>query len=509
MKSKTFINKFFIVLCIGVLVNIAQLIYQTGNGDTSIYAVAQAGFGWECQLGRWMIQYVSNLRNNVVLPIYIQMISLAFLSGSLLMICDIFELRNQTELVISALLFLAQPFVCAVMTIYYCADAYCISVFLSVLGAWLIIMKKTKLRWGGAIVCLVISLSLYQSNIVMAGILLLFWCIRKTLSCKESFILCLKQMFYCLITGISAIAFYIILLKLYLRFKGLVLADYKGMSNMGHLNLKKSFAHMWEFIAKMYFDKVSSMVGYQEWPIGANIPILLNCICIILLVVLLCLHLVKEGKNFDKRKVILCIFEICMIPFMWTIIVFMAPEASVSALLIPHLPLIYFIVMWALKRVIGTKHGKEWQYGINAILIGGCIIASQYIFYINEIYYAHKLVDNKVYALAADINSRLYNRDDWSVGMKIAIVGEFDTLKGEPSYLDISGRATLRFWSGYGGQAGWISYINEQMGVYYNPCSVEEYNAILESVDLEHMELYPAKNSIRNIDDVIVIKLSD
>lgn len=502
MKSGITLLKLWIVFQIGFVINIAQIIYQAGNGDTSIYAIGQAGFGWESQLGRWLIQYVSKMRNNIVLPIYIQLLSLVFLSISVLLICDIFELSSKRSIFAASCLFLGQPFVSAVMIIYYCADAYSLSVLLSVLSAWLIMKKETKYRWIGAVACLVVSLSLYQSNIAMAGILLLLWCIKETLRAGDTFHTCLKRILLCSFTGMAAICLYMVLLKLYLKYSGLSLADYKGMSSMGHIDIKASCAKMIEFIKSIYFDNARGIVGYHYWPLG-RIVVALNIIFIIAFMIFVCLYVLRRKKEIGKQRILLGAFLICLLPFMWSAIVFMAPEVSFTALLIPHLPLLYVLILWIAEK---WMHHHKMYLGVIFLIY---MIATQYLFYTNEVYYSRKLSDNQAYALATDINSRLYARDDWAVGMKIAIIGDFDTFTGEPDYLSIYDKSNKRFWTGYGGQAGWIGYLNERLGVYYQSCSYDEYTAILESKDWADMESYPGKNSIRTVHDITVVKLSD
>ncbi len=60
-----------------------------------------------------------------------------------------------------------------------------------------------------------------------------------------------------------------------------------------------------------------------------------------------------------------------------------------------------------------------------------------------------------------------------------------------------------------GTQACWTNNMNNYLGTNYKECSMEDYTKIIESDECKTMTNFPYEGSVRKINDIIVIKLSD
>lgn len=500
-------KEFITIFAIGLITNLGQLLYQGGNGDTNVSSIYQPDFGWECTLGRWMIQYVSKLRNNVVIPLFIEVFSIFILAITLILIFDILKIRSNLCRVIGACLFFAQPYVSFMLHIYYCADAYAFSTLFATLAAWCLIKGKLKSKYPIAIISMVVSLSLYQSNIVISAILILGWLMEQFVNTNIDFKELLKKACAWLLTGISGVFMYIVTLKMYLNYRGLSLSGYKGMSNMGKLDILKSAKKLPELLNNMYFDVDGSLVGYSYW-LNGEVGIAINVVIIICIVIWMVQKVISQRKELKGLRIGVIVLCAIFMPVIWGIIVFMAPDASIHVLIMPQLTFIYMYALSAIEKIENIKK-------VYCRLIRWCgvalvtYVAYNYCLTTAQYQYGLSLADNKAYVVATEVNSRLENTEYWEMGMKIAVIGDVDTWSGAPEYYDIYGKSECLFWHDYGSQGCWQKYLLEKLGVYYTICTVEEYNQIISSAEFIEMESFPKQDCIKIINDIVVIKLSD
>lgn len=498
-------NNFFLVFFTGIIVNLSQFIYQGGNGDTNVYTIYQPDYTWECTLGRWMIQYVGKLRHNVVIPVFIEIFAIAILSIALILIFQQLRIFTKFYIFLGSCLFFASPFISVMLHIYYCSDAYAISVLFAVLAAWFLLQFEKRSKYILSIICMVISLSLYQSCIVITGILVLIQLLREYLDVEKGIMSCIRKNVLFLLTGVMGIVAYLLSLKWYLAIKGLVLADYKGMNSIGEMDFQQSCANLKLLLESMYFDSEYSVIaGWINGKTGVaiNIGIVL---CGILYVVY---KIIKERKKMSALRIMLITVCVAFLPVMWGIVVFMAPQAAIGELLMPQLSFIY-LFMLSLIASTGKLKKSICQMG-RWLGIAACIyVGFSYSLAVAEFQYGLKLADNKAYALATEINSRLESLPNWEQGMKIAVVGKADTWSQEPSYYGINGKDRVSFWEGYGSQGCWQKYLLERIGVYYTICSREEYTELIAQQGLINMECFPKQGSVSTVGDTVVVKLGN
>ncbi len=498
-------NNFFLIFFTGIIVNFAQFIYQGGNGDTNVYTIYQPDYGWECTLGRWMIQYVGRLRDNVVMPVFIQIFAIAILTVALILIFQQLQIYTKFYIILGAGLFFASPFVSFMLHIYYCADAYAFSILFAIMAAWFLLRFDKKCKYVCAIICMTISLSLYQSCVVFTGILVLIQLLREYLDVEKDIRSCIKRSLMFLLTGLLGILSYLLSLKCYLSLKGLVLADYKGMSSMGEINLRQSAHNLILLLENMYFDSENSIIA--NW-VNGNLGIAINVIIILCGLLWVVSQVIKKRKQMSILRIVITAVCVAFLPIMWGIVVFMAPQASIQVLLMPQISLIY---LYVLSSIESTSVHKNSIYQIGRLLgiVAIIYVAFNYYLATSEFQYGLKLADNKAYALAIEINSRFESLPYWEQGMKIAVVGKVDTWSLEPEYYELNGKDTELFWAGYGSQGCWQKYFLERLGVYYTICSSEEYKELITQEQLQSMECFPKEGSIKMVGDTVVVKLGN
>lgn len=61
---------------------------------------------------------------------------------------------------------------------------------------------------------------------------------------------------------------------------------------------------------------------------------------------------------------------------------------------------------------------------------------------------------------------------------------------------------------GHGGYRSWAGVLAECCGIRLNLCTEEEYKNLIQTKELAEMPVFPMEGSIREIDGVVVVKVS-
>lgn len=500
---------FVVSLLGGIIIHMAFLIYHVGNGDVTAYSIVQIGnYIFDRALGRWFTPYVAAWRNDIVMPVFVALVTIFLLSLTVALIVDIFNITDKKVIVLCSALFISQPCVSTIMTLYFCSDTFTMAIFLAVLAAWCLIKLNSNIKIISAAVFIMLSLALYQSHIVLTIIICLFYLIFEALDIEKSSVKALwKAGGGYLLAGALGIVLYFLSVKISLYKWNITLVDYKGVSKMGGLNLPKSFSDMFTYIYQMYLQPKG--IGlYQYWAryINGNI---INLFVFAIILAILVVYCYRKRVYRDVPRLIFLIVCMAAVPFAWTIIVYMAPEASVSVLISPQMPFLYIFLLLFILRLMPNK--KIWINVLKSTSAVLCfLVIYNYVFLANQLYYGSTLASNRVEYIAAEVNSRLDLQGGISPDQKMAVLGSTNVMTDFPDYYtSVYGSKTNILWDGYGGQSGWYKYMLEKFGRVYQPCTYEEYDALVASADFKKMQSYPSMDCIKEIDGILVFKLND
>jgi len=150
---------------------------------------------------------------------------------------------------------------------------------------------------------------------------------------------------------------------------------------------------------------------------------------------------------------------------------------------------------------------------VTILILNLALLSSVFYSGLNHIY-------NKTYTIANQIVNQVTLRYGYNTEMQLLIIGAFergnytDSVVMEEIYQNIL-RGTIAsnrlFWNDehdfYPNEYGWITFINEHLGMNYRivDSDIEE---VINKYGLDEMEIFPQEGSIRKIDDIIAVKLS-
>lgn len=498
---------FVITFVLGIIINFELLVSQVGNGDTVWNGMRQGGMEVERTSGRWFLEYIALLRAKVVNPVWILFLCFILISIGIVLLVDIFELRNYPVITCFAILILASPYINTAQVIFYTSDGYILSFLLAIMAAWLIIKFRMYPFYILSVFAMTLSLALYQSNICITGILVIFYLLLRLQESvlDKKFIIKSVNALAC---GILGIVGYFMSLKISMMLRGYSLSSYKGMNQMGRLSRQQILGGIvgWQnYIRELYFVKngfsESAFANFQDIGIG------INFIIAIALFIMLISYVYKKEKKWIICYSILLVILIMM----WGVIVFMAPMAPLNVLISSQMPFMYIFFMIMLKKATekGNSIKKKVLKGIGGICVG--IICYFYVFSSMQLYFGMRWSQQRTYAMLNRIVDRVEQVDGWYSGIPLAIIGDIYNKESFPvNRLNIRGMGMTFMWPGsVGTMFCYPQYLRTYLGVDYSGCSREFYYNLIDNISFKEMPCYPADESVQILDGVVIVKLSD
>ena len=326
----------------------------------------------------------------------------------------------------------------------------------------------------------------------------------------------LKQVFFrafkFLITLFSGIGLYYIIVRLTTLHTGLL--DYRGIDNMGRLELKKLpgliFAAYKKFYTFFYSD--DSRVHLSA---GKIVFILLLLGSIIITCLLVFRNLRKKPLNIAALIVFLA-----LVPLAANSIYIMAPEST------PYLLMLYAMSVFLIAPVaLAERTGfifKQRSTEVKAprsitlltsascwlIVLSLLFTAYSYTLTANKVYFKLDLAFKGAYSFSTRLISDIQDVPGYVNDMEIVFIGDPSSVISNPSYLlqEIT-LPGVHSMPGYLSVYSYRDFVNYYIGFR---CKIHQYNSKLAGElgqldEVKSLAVYPEKESIRIINNYIVV----
>lgn len=495
-KNKTII---ILITIIGFIINLPLFTKNILTADIILNTTYYNAYSWELSLGRFGLFLLGILKSYVVIPHLELLLSLILIGFITILLIDLFDIKNKYLKLLIGWILVISPSVFTTLLFHYCSFAYTLSFFLSIFSIhilWKGKNKKTKYLISG--ISQVLALSIYQAYIQVTVTLFLFLILKKLLEKNLDY----KELLKNFITILLSLISYFILMKLSIALLNIDMSSYSGANQFGIKNI----LNIPQEILTTYITFFQYFRGNQ---ILNNTYLYNHILNFLILILLLGIIIYKSIKKKLKVKDYLVLFTIILIlPISMNLILLIIPDTKMQLLMSSSYILLFIFFIYLIKDLKKTKY-------IGIILL--LILSRNFII---EQYSTTKTLEityNKTYQIASNILDHInqYNYKD-----KIMITGnlenndyynnnnknELNNLK-KLNYGFISNKSL--FWEEYTNiKNGWLRFYYEHFGVDLNFVSEEEYNTILQKEEFKEMTTYPNKNSIKKIDNIIVIKIS-
>ena len=502
---------FITAIVVGIITHITMMTetIMSQDGIWNSMQYSRAG-DWVIALGRWGIELAGRLNNFVAIPSITTMLCLFLMAVSTVFIVDIFNFKSKYSALFTGMIMVVSPCLTATMLYVYTSVAYCVNMLLAILAIWFI--YKFKYKKIGIVIsalCFMFSLSIYQSYMgVTVGLCIMLSIIellKDNSKIKDVFINIGKTVLAVLSGGIL----YYILTMLILNLTGIDMATYKGAESFG---IKEIFASLGtnilntykNFVEFFFKDVIVYNTNYRRdiWYILFFIGFIVTFIAKLAI-------LKVETKKEKIFKIVLASLMVLLMPIGLNIINIVAVGTEIYALTATQMILVIPFVL-ALVESLEILNSIKW-----IILISCMCICGTYYLSDSASYSALKLTYNQAYSSTMRVFDRIETTPGYEKDMPLLLAGIIGN-NNYPRTMNLYGYTigelanNTVFHGTYGGQIGtWINYMRVFFGLDIQMCDPDTYYRIVTGEDYKDMEMFPAEDSIRIIDGVVVVKLSE
>ncbi len=488
---------------------ICYLYFMANNLDNYDSIVNKpSGYGSGVSSGRWFLSVLGIIfdkiwhYNSSYFNCILAIILLGFIN---VLLVHIFRIRNKCICILLSAITIVFPPIADTMFFAFTIHYYMLAILLGLAGAYFvqnintvnsIFIKIFLIILSGTLYAC--SLGIYQAYYPFIAVVLVLSLVRNCLEKEEDWRGILEKAVYYFISLLSGYVIYRIVLTLCLYVFKKELTDYKGINNMGNIDLK-------QFPELLYNTYSSYLMLFKEDFISINANLIAKVIIFLIFICVIFL-LFFAWRNCGKLKFAeLCIL-IAILPLASNSIIIMVPESDIRTMMslgtisIFYLPLI-FVEKTSFEKINIKKNisGNIFTFVfILAILNYTWLSNVNY----NALYYANKKTENYFGRLYCRIESV----EDYNENMPVIFIGK-----------TITDAAYNENWTGiqyYGG-----NYISkEQINLYsrksfvlnylgrdYLDITEEQYQQYKDEID--KMAKYPNDKSIKVIDGSVFVKL--
>lgn len=458
---------------------------------------------WERSIGRWFWPYIDHARFGICSVALNSCITFVLEILAICMLIEIFEIKRKFQRILFGVLFLSSPLLCEVLSYAYMSPTFG-SAFLTSVIAFAIIVKQKNwiLSIVGGSIYIAISMGCYQAYLGVTCILTLLYFMKQVLK-QDSFKALggtvVKLGGSVLIGGLL----YKICVEITNKYYEVELTDYKGINNVSAgailKNLPASIKRTYtDFYA--YFFKNSIIVRNY----GAKY-ILAVAFVVTLILILILLWRLKLPMIYTAMFLV----AIVLIPLFCNVTLLLAYETGTILLMTAAMGLL----LGGLIAVFGSYQQELRIYDALTLILLVCawlnVCATT-----NDQIVLHD-GKNATTTLTRAIVQELISEDYLHEDTVIAFAGrpsDSPYFRKTEAFENANDYAKFGQWwvdAGNNRRSWYYGMLRHYLGLELNWCDDDDYEEIRSSGELESMPNFPEEGSIKVINDIVVVKVSD
>ena len=520
MKIQTQMEKHFskyallyFVLAATVLFGLCAHAYRFFNLDFSHDSLMIYEDDWSVQigLGRFLHPLYREIRGDLTAPFLMGLLALLWLALANYIVISLLELRSLKHIALLCGILSSNAVLTFTFATYlHDGDAYALAYLLAALAAWLAV----RYSWGflAAWVPLVLSLSLYQSYLNVAIILLMIAFVKHVLDGLETKELLIRIAKY-LGALLGGLVVYYIVLQIVLAATGIALLDTEnGLAQLGNYDLSG--------LLQLVIDTVKYPIRYMLRPETYHPQIVAGINLVVFLLSLAALVRAAIVKKLKKVPLLLLVLCVLAMPFGINAVYFVSIGNQHSLMIFSFFFFYAFaLVLWEYHRELPPIRFTEKIPAANGlkklppILCGGLlsVLILFNVVFANQIYLRKALEYDATISYLTKVTYSMEQTDGYVPGeTPVLFLGE---LRDSVLFHDRRGFEEL---NGIG--------LHQQFSTTYSSTFFHFFNAVLsyrinwmdtanaESYaglpEVQAMPAYPARGSCRIVDGVLIVKLS-
>ncbi len=486
---------FLAAVVVGFIAHFYKLTNWLPNWDSLVFRYdAQDMVG----MGRWFLSLVCGISSFYDLPWLNGILAIIFHGLGAVCICRIFNISKNVTALLTGALVAVFPAVTSVMMYNYVADGYAISFLIACMSAMFLTADNPKYILSAVMITL--SVGIYQAYIAVTAILVLVFLIDKLIFGKKDVLYLLKKSGICMLTAVIGLALYYGITMLLVKLMGQPIIDYQGASSAAkftNIDIKGSLIVAYYTTFKYFFD-------FSE---GLNIFHIINIVIVTVTTYLYIVSIIKEKTFKSLGKIILLGVYVILIPVAANLLIFVNCSIDYHNLMKMGYCGFYLLFIILYDRMDKGKAAYSW------IILTLCsLLIFNHIVIANISYHKLNMAYEKSYGTLIRIADRIEQTENSENCEEVLVIG---ALSESEAYGDIIPPDMTGTTDGYilraddeiVGQSVMVSALNDYCGKKYSFLAGDRKKALLKDERIKEMDLWPEKNSVAVVDNVIVINL--
>ena len=514
---------FFVMLGFAVMVYFPLISLKLTNTVDGLWTTAEYMAGaWELSNGRWFWLVTSFLRFSLQLEPINAVVCLVLISLGVTKLHMTFktvhERRTSCLDWLAGLCYLANTVIGCYLSFAHQSVEFGLAFYLSVLAA-VCVIRSRSIAAGvaqGAFL-LALSLGLYQTDLACFCMVLLAWFLVLLFRGEEG----IKLRCYiakCLGSAVCGAALYWGILQIILKISGVAMTNYQGgadISVSGILkNLPSSVAKCYELFYRYFFGTLIKHNMLQE---TAVVFVLIFCV----VGAALACRLVRLIRRKDWENTFYGTAALLVLPMMCTVFMVATSQASFYIPMSGGLALFLPVCFWLLDS---SREGetacdafrKCWNKAEKALILltaAAVVYGSVFMSAVDQqaMYEGRQATKELSDLIAQTLVSEGYYDNEIPV-MLVGNASSSPLFRTYELYHTANPYArvglfmaetagTIRF--------SWDAAFRDYTPIWLNLCDDETYQKLLETEEIAEMPTFPQEGSIRKMDGVLVIKVSE
>ena len=452
-------------------------------------------------LGRFFLSPFSGISSYFDLPWINGTLSILYLALTAVILTELFQLKKTFSIVAISGLIITFPTIASTFSYMFTADGYMLGSLLTVLA--LLITKTYKYGFVPGSIIFYLGVGVYQANLPFLSTLIIIFLVTEIVGRKINFQQLKSYMLRFLGLGAIGMALYAINFKLYTSFFAGNISSYQGLDSVGDSSgsIFTRFEQVYDSFTLFFFRGfiTDSPINLFEW---------LN-VAIFLLIAIGFILLTIQNRIFTNIPMtLIAMVLLLLMPLSAYILYF------VSSDVVYHMLMVMALVSFYMLPVLFYEHLTKPNFAAKAFSWASVVIVFVVAFNFSIISNISYLNMELKYEKSTAFVNRLISRVEQTEGVtsesKLALIGRIQL--GSSLSTRVIPENIPRMTGPLGDSIIPLPYhysamMKDHFGVNYQFISEPERQEIAASEWFADMEAWPSKDSVRVIDDVVVVKL--
>lgn len=453
---------------------------------------------WASANGRWLQRYLSLSAFNVVMPLFAVALYMFSTAVAVYLVVRLLHIEKNWNVIGISIVMTASPAVIEQLPYTYMAPAYSLALLFTVLYVYF----NTECKrvgfsvFGGVFLCL--AMGLYQSyvgvSVCLAVMMLIFKLMDEGLTVKW-----LRHVLRYMGTGIFGLVLYYVIMKIDVTSRSLVMS--KRAREIDFMGSLAKFPKRFIYTYKCFFDY------FLDWRIKRNV---MYAVLFLILLIILAVAVFSFVRKKKWKEMFLFLILVALIPPAMNCVAFICTEDPIRNIMSYQMVLMIPFGMALLER---SGKGKIRYLQFMAALLCS-LIGWTYVISANITFRCWDLSNRRIHFVAENIVSDILAMPEYEDGKSIIVAGFIDDSTMRNRYWLLYAHAFevadhVILWEGADSLRTMGEYLMLNFGIDAGTYTREEYYNIIDSDTFASMGVYPERDSIAEIDGMIVVKMSE